>query len=330
MRAVNFPYKNSGDDLFNNRLFSYLQTQLTITVDEITPIKNQVYLIKAGKRKFILKGFETYHRLVLQEMFISALKNVGFENTYSFYPLTKKPPLYFEHMYYGCLKFIESSKEEFSYDHHKKRVAGLELLSHFHFSTRRLVNRFHRIIPAFQQIEKWQERAAIFFNNLPIVRSFIQKEMITEILSWADWSLKGMLRESHLFNSGEKVILHGDVANHNFLRGKNNKLYLIDFDLISVGVPHIDYLQYANRILPFMNWSLEELANYEKIKPFLHEKGFIYALAYPTDIFREWNRAIKEGTYLHQEKIQQLLELTVVSFKARQDFFQHLQKAIFV
>lgn len=153
--------------------------------------------------------------------------------------------------------------------------------------------------------------------------------MITEILSWADWSLKGMLRESNLFNNDEKVILHGDVAHHNFLRSKNNKLYLIDFDLISAGVPHVDYLQYANRILPFMNWSLAELANCEKIKPLLHEKGFIYALAYPTDIFREWNRAIKEGTYLQQEKIQQLLELTVVSFKERQDFFAHLQKAIF-
>jgi len=292
------------------------------------PIKKHVYLIKAEGLNFILKGFATYHRLAVQETFTSALKTLGFENTYSFYQITKNPPLFFDHMYYGCLQYIDASEKEFSYDHHNERIEGLELLSHFHFSSGKLVKRFQRNIPTFQQIEKWQERVVIFFNHLPIVRYFIQKEMITEILSWVNWSLKGMNYESHLFNNSEKVILHGDVAHHNFLKCKDNKLYLIDFDLISVGVPHVDYLQYANRILPFMNWSLDELANCKKIKPLLQDKGFIYALAYPTDILREWNRAIKEGTYLQQEKIEQLLELTVISFKDRQSYFQQLQKAL--
>lgn len=322
-RAVDLTYDHRGDDLFHDRLFSYLQKQLPFSIDKIKPIKNKVYLVESEHLNFILKGFSSYDRLRLQENFTTALRQSGFENTYSFYPLTKFP-LFFEHTYYGCLQYIEPSEKEFSYKLNKDRLDGTHLLNQFHLSTKWLTNRFQMLIPTFWQIEKWQERFAIFFNNLPIVKYFIQEKMLAEIIVWADWSLKGMISESQLFMNDEKVILHGDVAHHNFLRAKNNKLFLIDFDLISIGIPHIDYLQYANRILPHLNWSFEKLFHYEKLKPFLNEKGYIYALAFPTDIFREWNRAIKEGTYLQHEKLEQLLEMTEGQFAERQEFFKQL------
>ena len=37
------------------------------------------------------------------------------------------------------------------------------------------------------------------------------------------------------------------------MRTSKGELYLIDFDLISIGPEMADYLQYANRILPFLN-----------------------------------------------------------------------------
>ncbi len=323
-RAVNLTYKNRGDDLFQDRLFSYLNDQLSISINDLQPIRKQVYLVKTDQFDFILKGFSTYRRLMLQETFTSALYQVGFDDTYYFYQLSKKTPLLFEETYYGCLQYIEPATNGFTYHEKKDRIDGLDLLSKYHLTTEKLIDRFRILISPFQQIEKWHERAALFFNNLHIVKYFVQKEMIDEYLLWADWSLKGMQSLSHIFDNGEKVITHGDVAHHNFLRGKDNKLYLIDFDLISLSTPHTDYLQYANRILPSINWSWQELSTYEKMMPFLKDKGFIYALAYPTDIFREWNRAIKEKSYLQQEKIQQLLELTVEQFEKRQEFFKEL------
>src|SRR5690606_14014221 len=127
---------------------------------------------------------------------------------------------------------------------------------------------------------------------------FVQKEIINELLAWADWSLRGIEEEAWLFQSGRQVILHGDVAHHNFLRAKDQSLYLLDFDLVAIGSPHSDYLQYANRILPFMNWSFEELKEYPIFKYSLEEIGFLHALAYPTDIFREWISVIRIRSYL--------------------------------
>lgn len=325
---MNLTNKNRGDDLFKDRLFSYLNNQLSISIQDLQPIRKNVYHVKTNNFDFILKGFSTYHRLVLQETFTSALKQAGFDHTYFFHPLTKKPPLLFEQTYYGCLQYIEPSTNGFTYLEKKDRIEGLDLLSKYHLATEKLIGRFQMLIPPFQQIEKWHERAALFFNYLPIVKYFVQKEIINEILIWADWSLKGMQRFLYVFENGEKVIAHGDVAHHNFLRGADSKLYIIDFDLISLSTYPTDYLQYANRILPFMKWSWQELWNYEKLKPFLKDKGFIYALAFPTDIFREWNRSIKDGSYLQQSKIKQLLELTVDQFNERQEFFKELTSFI--
>lgn len=326
-KAVNLKVKNNGDDFFHNRLFSYLQQQLTIPIQEIRPIRKHVYLVKANSLQFILKGFSSYHRLMLQEVFTTSLKQEKFRHTYSFFQLAKKPPLFFEQMYYGCLEYITPKKEAFSYHLQKDRTEGLELLNSFHATTKKLIRKYRMLVPSFKQIEKWEERTELFLKNFSIIQYFVQKEIIYELLFWANWSLEGLQDESHVFD-GHKVILHGDVAHHNFLRKENDELFLIDFDLISIGAPHADYLQYANRILPFINWSFQELTNYKEIKPYLTEAGFLYALAYPTDIFREWNRAIKDGTYLQKGKNQQLLEITVGQFKKRKKFFREIQKAV--
>ncbi|WP_260631268.1 aminoglycoside phosphotransferase family protein [Bacillus sp. S/N-304-OC-R1] len=319
---------NRGDDLFHNRLFSYLQKNLPVSIEKITPIRNQVFYIKAKEMEFILKGFPTYSRLKQQEDFLSSLRHIGFTNTYSFYSLAKPSPLYFENIFYMCLEYINPSEVSFTYKNSEDRLDGLKILKHFHSVTDQLADQFQFDIPFFKQFEKWNERAAIFLNYLPNIKYFVQKEIIDELLVWADWSLKGIQEEANYFQSSNNVILHGDVAHHNFLRTKNGEIFIIDFDLISIGNPHSDYLQYANRILPFLNWSYKELEEYEILQPYLLDKGFLYGLAYPTDIFREWNRAMRDKTYFQKGKIEQLLSLTAGQFKERQEFGQLLKEKV--
>ncbi|GLB58347.1 phosphotransferase [Cytobacillus sp. NCCP-133] len=323
---MNTTAKHRGDDLFKNRLLTYLQEQFSFDIDGIKPIRKQVYQVRTHDRTFILKGFSSYHRLKLQETFTASLLNEGFANTYAFYEFAKEPPLFFDRTYYGCLEYIQPSEDSFSYHLKKDRLEGLDLLKAFHDTSEKLVSRYQTVIPMFKQTEKWRERASLFLNNLPVIRYFVQKEIINELLSWADWSLKGIEEASH-FQTERQVILHGDVAHHNFLRAKNQSLYLLDFDLIAKGAPHADYLQYANRILPFMKWSFEDLVKYPLMKQYLDEKDFLYALAFPTDIFREWNRIIRERTYLDPVKIRPVLELTAGQFAERQRFIRALKKA---
>ncbi len=326
-KAVNTTVNNAGDDLVQNRLLSYLHDQLPFKIEELKPIRKKVYFLRTQQRSYILKGFSSYHRLKLQEAFTSSLMKEGFSKTYIFYEVAKEPPLFFDRTYYGCMEYLPPSKEVFTYYLKTDRLKGLELLKKFHDTTEKLVSRYRTVVPAYRQADKWRERATLFLNNLPVVRYFVQKEIINELLAWAIWSLRGIEEEAWLFQSGRQVILHGDVAHHNFLRAKDQSLYLLDFDLVAIGSPHSDYLQYANRILPFMNWSFEELKKYPIFKYSLEEKGFLHALAYPTDIFREWNRVIRDRSYLDSVKIRPVLDLTVGQFAERQRFIKALKYA---
>lgn len=316
-----------GDDLFLDRLLSYLNSRFSFNIQYIAPVKNHVFKIISTKKVFILKGFHSYHRLKLQETFSHSLKKEGFKHTYSFIK-SEEDVLFFEGMYYGCLEYIVPAKIPFTYKTDRDRLEGLELLEQYHLTSSRLVQRYNTLLGRLNILRKWRERTAKFMGNISINRFFIQKEMVDEILHWADWSLKGMEKEIPLMEKKEDVILHGDVAHHNFLRSQDQRLYLIDYDLISIGQPVWDYLQFANRILPHLDWSLAELAKLNKLSGLLEEDVFIFALAYPTDIFREWNRAIRERYISKAEKLRPILDLTVNQFNERQRFFQELQTVI--
>lgn len=317
-----------GDDLFLDRLFSYLNEYFSFPIHSLKRLRNQVYFVESTQGPFILKGFSSYHRFRLQETFTASLKKEGFTNTYSFLNLVENDVLFFDQTCYGCLEYIPPSSQPFSYINEQDRYDGLELLHQFHQATGKISVRYQTLIGYFKMIDKWRERTEKFLDNTPIVRFFITREMISEMVKWANWSLKGLEKTLHSSTKREKVILHGDVAHHNFLRSTDQRLFLLDFDLISIGEASFDYLQYANRILPFLDWSLEELTKLERMKPYLNESAFLYALAYPADIFREWNRLIRERHYTDPSKVRPILDLSVAQFNEREKFFQELKKLI--
>lgn len=314
-----------GDDLFLERLFSCLYAHFSWNIHHITPIRNHVFMIETAEDVFILKGYPTYSKLKLQETFTTELKKEGFQNTYSYLDMGRNTPFYFDHFYYGIIEYIPSSKKVFTYMDPADREEGLSLLKRYHHTTENLVSRFEKSIRGYQLLIKWKERRAKFIYNLPLIEFFIEKEIIEEIMDWANWSLRN-LESQHAVFQDSKVILHGDVAHHNFLRSENENLYLIDFDLISMGDPGLDYLQYANRILPFLDWSLEQLSGISVLERFLHDKIFLYGLAFPTDIFREWNRIIKERQYQNPVKVRAVVELTKGQFFERKNFIKDLSK----
>ena len=121
----------------------------------------------------------------------------------------------------------------------------------------KLQGSYNTILPTFHLVEKWEERSTLFKRNLPLISFFLEREIITELINWVEWSLSGLRQEKDTLEKLPKAILHGDVAHHNFMRTSKGDLFLIDFHLISIGPEIADYLQYANRILPFLNWSLK-------------------------------------------------------------------------
>ncbi|WP_257148574.1 aminoglycoside phosphotransferase family protein [Bacillus sp. AFS073361] len=328
MRAFNTPNQKKGDDDYFDRLLSYFQSQFLERIVQMVPIRKSVIYLRTDKNTYVLKGYHTNNRLRLQEAFTTTLKKEGFTKTYLFLTSPMRDQLFFEGTYFGCMEYIPPNKSVFSYHSHKNRQEGIELLEQYHQTTASFEARYRTLLPKGHLIEKWSERLNVFSNNLPYLGYFINEPVITEMLAWADWSLEGMENNRSFFQTEPSLILHGDVAHHNFLRDTGGQLNLIDFDLISIGPASFDYLQYSNRILPYLDWSFEKLSSLKQIKKYLHEAAFLYALAYPADIFREWNRMIREKSYMDHMKYKQVMDLTISQFYARKKFIDRLMELV--
>ncbi|MGX6442895.1 phosphotransferase [Neobacillus sp. K501] len=328
MKAMTMTFNKNGDDDYFYRLLSYFRQQFHENIIDMVPYRKSVILLKTNQNTYMLKGYKRNNRLKLQEVFTTTLRNEGFSKTYLFVHPEIKEPLCFEGTYFGCMEYIPPNKSPFTYKTKKNRLEGLELLTQFHQVTGTFESRYRTLIPRSNILEKWKERAELFSKNLSFIKYFLNEAYLTEMLNWANWSLDGMDNHCSFFDQEPPVILHGDVAHHNFIRDTNGRLNLIDFDLISIGPPSFDYLQYANRILPYQDWSFESLAYFSIFERLLEEKAVLYALAFPADIFREWNRLTRDKSYTNHKKLNQVMSLTVDQFYLRKNFIETLIKRI--
>lgn len=320
--------KNSGGDDYSNRLLSYLDSQFTEKIKKIAKIRDFVYIVETNQNVYVIKGYSNLNKLKLQETFTATLKKEGFLKTYSFVKHLSKSPLFFEGKYFGCMEYLAPDSQFFSFSSHSNRLDGMAVLKELHQITSSIVPRYRTLLSFSDIQEKWKERMELFQQNFSLLQNFLKEKHIQEMVQWANWSLKGMKENEGYFIKEPHVILHGDVAHHNFLRDKNGTLHLIDFDLIGIGPSCIDYLQYANRIMPFLDWSLDYLYRYPQMKRYLKQTEFLYALAYPADIFREWNRLIREKSYLNPAQHRQVIELTLGQFYLRREMVERLKKIV--
>lgn len=327
-KAVIMVSKNGGDDKYYYRLLSYLQKHFIERIIRLAPLRGAVYYLETTSRPMILKGYTSYAKLSLQENFTETLKNEGFNHTYSFLRDVSDEPLYFEGLFFGCIEYLHANKRPFQFDSQTDRKAGLKILNNFHTITSSFVQSYKELIPTYNIEQKWKDRTSQFIKNIPMIQYFLGRDKMDEILKWADWSLEGMEKRNTDFFNEPYTILHGDLAHHNFFRTFQGELKLIDFDLISIGPKIIDHLQYANRILPFLSWKIHSLFKYRYMKDYVNSPVFLYAIGYPTDLLREWNRMIREKSYDDERKMKYTLELTLQQFDLRKQFIKDLKRQI--
>ena len=121
----------------------------------------------------------------------------------------------------GCLNILTRAEHPFSYNSSENCQDGLSLLQTFHQTSKKLVGSYRRLLPVYDLQNKWEERFFLFLKNLEVLSNFIPKEVVSELISWAKWSLTGMENEKEALSRQPDVILHGDVAHHNFIRKSN-------------------------------------------------------------------------------------------------------------
>jgi thiamine kinase-like enzyme len=326
-KAMNINIKKGGDDLFQNRLFSYLSKELSVKIQGIKQLRGNVFLVQSRNLQFIVKGFNDLRKLKTQEAFSSSLRKSGFDQSYCFYKLSSHT-LFFQNEYLGCMEFIEPDPVAFHYENESDRIEGMNLLHSFHTKTRDLAPSYSSLLPRADMARKWQQRKKEFTKNLPRIHHFIAKEMTDDFIQWSDFSLTGFIRLKETLNEEKPVILHGDVAHHNFLRSRQGRLYLIDYDLISIGSSANDMLQYANRILPFLNWELDALREIKHINNWLNYEAFLYGLMYPADILREWNRLLRSRDSDNMYRVAPIIEMTISQYDQRRRFQEEIKSLL--
>lgn len=325
-RAMNINIRRGGDDYFLNRLFSYLNSELDGNIHGIKQLRGNVYLVDTQDSRFILKGYQELRKLKIQEAFTSSLRHAGFDSSYKF--LRMKSILPFQGLYYGCIEYLKQQEKRFDYGTQSDRDEGVVLLSKFHDHSALLVPSFTGMLPKADLARKWQHRKDEFAKNLPVVHYYVNSAVTNEILGWAEDSLNHFSALKTELEQEPLTILHGDVAHHNFLRAKGGKLYLIDFDLISIGPRAYDMLQYANRILPYLDWNFDSLKKIFYFKKWLRYESFLYGLLYPADILREWNRLVREQNPIPPIRLSPLVDMTINQFQQRKKFLADVQSEL--
>ncbi|MBA9025708.1 phosphotransferase [Peribacillus huizhouensis] len=310
--------KATGDSVFYTCLLSYLQSHQLQPL-KIEHLRSSVYLVQCKEHSFIMKGFASIVALNKQKELTQLLKKNGFTDSYSF--LEHLPV--FEHagQVFGAIEYVSPSSDRFHFRNEKNRIEGLRLLRTFHKSTgSNLTNK----LSYFNQIVKWEERLGLFCYNEPFLRELVAEPILTSWINWAKWALAGMKQHENELTAEKSVIIHGDCAHHNFLRKQDGELALIDFDLIAYGAPLIDYLQYCSRIWPYLGDPAKELWSYPEIAVYKENKAFLYALTYPTDILREWNRLCKHRVSNHSTQMHSIWKMTVERFAERMKFNEEI------
>lgn len=279
------------DDFNRNRLFFRLSQETKLTIHSYNKIKDNLFKIHTGEGIYVLKGYEEAGNLASIIRFCQLLHKSGFHAGLMYEIFNDGFFLLHEQgRYWVLLKYIEP-KRKFSFLKVEDRVQGLLTLQKFHLHSKSILSSIPSDLPEENIIAKWENRLQVFESNLPFLIKWFNPQVIGEIVYYSRLSLDRLSKE---FVKTEEVVLHGDVASHNFIRAANNKVYLIDYDLLSVGSAEWDYMQYASRILPFIKWNLPLFQAHSSFIDMGKEtKWYATGLSFPMDILREGNHFSK-------------------------------------
>ncbi|WP_064092488.1 phosphotransferase [Rossellomorea aquimaris] len=313
-----------GDD-YSYRLLSFLINRLHDPTATLKMLKEGKWVLKSNGKKWFVKRYTSQLRFMQQERLTQSLLHDNFLHVLPLHPIHQRELLLFEGSPIGITTWLDTS-DPISYENSKDREDALHVLKKFHFITSKIKGKWIEEIPSHHWMKKWKKRLQQFEFNIPYLQAFIQPYYLYSYLEWGRWSLKEL--KSIESNHSTECITHGDVAHHNFLRGKNGRVYIIDFDLMSRSSPLTDDLQYCNRILPYLDWSLSDIKKIEAFRPYQDNLLFFLGLMYPTDIFREWNRFMREDELYKQRVFPYLVNLTLHQFPQRMQFIQELHQQV--
>ena len=321
--------RDGRDGFQGDRLFLKKMKEMGFEILDFGFFRENVIWIKTQQGKFVLKGFK-HEETCRKQLKLSKLykdQRPRIMGTYTVYPNQKKTVEFGKYIW-AIMPFYKG--EGLHFGNSKDVIAGMEAISRFHSFSTHIPSSIYEGLSSYSLYKKWSDRFDAFkYHARSANWSHKVQPLLSDIVMWGDWSLKNFdhkaveALEKKAYK--RKEITHGDVAPHNFVinKEKSKDAYLIDFDLFAAVPQAFDWLQYANRILPFWYWSyakMEEMGNQDFLKWF-SKKWFVICLVFPTDLYREWNRALKSRD---PELIEEVTRFTLRDYPHRKKFVERI------
>ncbi|WP_157796243.1 aminoglycoside phosphotransferase family protein [Bacillus xiapuensis] len=303
-------------DALSNRLLFLLSARLHEQVLAVHPLKNGKWLIQTDSNKWFLKRYSSYEQLKKQIMLTEVLLDKGFKRVIPYRLLS---PVEDGSHFYAVMPFIPSADQSFSFRTKREREEALALLSAFHQVTASFSKEWQEVVPAMNQLVRWQNRLRWFIRDLPVLSMYFSPQLLRRYAEMGEWCLQTLMKRR--LKPRSPVIIHGDVAAHNFFRTDQGKLLLIDFDLAQKAPAMYDYLQWSNRVLPILQWNLPRLMEHKELEIYRTDEEFRIFLMYPTDVYRECRRFILADPKDKGWLFSHVCKIAIRSFKQREEFF---------
>ncbi|GGJ67234.1 hypothetical protein GGR02_001013 [Anoxybacillus voinovskiensis] len=310
-KAVSTMNKQQRDDGWH-RLFLFLENEYGVKVQKCTVIKPHVFLIETSRGKKVVKKYHTFLEASRQQMLSRLLKAEGFLAMPSI-----EGVISFVDDYWTVQPYIQAHRS-FDYRIEKDREDSLTLLRTYHAFSEPFVRHpfFPTMVPRYFLYEKWLERYRRFLSMLPALQRLMKKEELSFVFSCAEAFFTYFPSYRSAFFAEQTTMIHGDVASHNFLRTETRS-YLIDYDLLAIAPPAVDYLQYISRVMPHVQWSVAFLTQHPMLRTFMENPWFLAALLFPADVMRECRWIVQRN-----------VPFTISQFDYRKQFVQKIMNMI--
>jgi hypothetical protein len=313
-------------DFTRNRLFFRLFHDKEIK--SCTQIKENLFKVQTDTGTFILKGIGDFQNIQSSIVLNHLLKENGFFMGLEYMELPNGLYYMFEGQLIWTMTRYIPPKRPFSFLREDDRKSGVEVLKSFHHYSAMLIPALSSFLKRENMLIKWETRLDKFEQNLPILTQWFNSSAISEIVYYSKTSLEQLKKADFAVPGSDEVVLHGDVASHNFVKSTDNKTYLIDFDLISIGKAEWDDVQYASRILPFIKWDKKRFLQIPIYQYYLKHPWFWIALSFPMDILREGNQ-FSETVQNHSiPKSYTNLSFFISSWNLRKQFLTNFHNMI--
>lgn len=278
-------------DEFNDRLSSFLFKKGNLEFNEISIIKPHVFYIKTiTGDKLILKKHRKKENVVQQWDFFEQLNESNVVPFIS-YPNGQKI-ISTKNYYWTITPYIRGDK--LNYERSDDRDTAVKSLQNFHDRASHIyvahpIEKDNIFIRWYHRLLSFKKTEAIFKEHdfEPLYKDIVEMTLLhLQLMAHFPWDLS----DERAMNKG--LWIHGDVASHNFIQGKDT--YLIDFDLLQCTSQIYDYIQLGQRFLPYLNWNLEELLSHQIVKDSDLE-AWLSAMLIPSDLLREWLYFVYKG-----------------------------------